>query len=368
MDNKLHKPPTTVTDEASFLLRVFRDVPARIWLKNSQGRYVFVNSEVERILEVPVEKFIGATDEELFPRVGHVYWRKDQHVLTTGQPLISTDQVEKNRFLFCLRFPVELEGEAHVATVGVDTTSHMSALVGFLHLQEQLFRNERMRSIGEMASGLVHDLNNNLNVANLRLRILRSKAGPDLIAEVEALASSLQGATERVQNVREYVTSRRDENLAPADIEELLTAAINMVDFLIEQTPTTRGGMIRIVRQVTGDLPPVPVLSNQLKHVVANLLLNARDAMADGGELTIETRKLPSSVEIIVSDEGTGVPQDLIGKIFEPFFTTKPNGNGLGLSMAQDVLSRMRGHISVANRKPHGAEFILSIPLASKPD
>ena len=166
--------------------------------------------------------------------------------------------------------------------------------------------------------------------------------------------------------MREYVTSRRDENLSLANPEEVLTAAINMVDFLIERTPTINGGMIRIVRRAADDVPPVLVLANQLKHVIANLLLNARDAMPDGGDLTIETRRTPAAVEISVADEGTGVPDDLMSKIFEPFFTTKPTGNGLGLSMAQDVLSRMRGNITVTNRTPRGAEFILSVPLASE--
>ena len=362
----MSKPPPinpALADETSFLLSLLAEVPARIWVKDAQGRYVFVNAEVGRALDLPLAKFIGSTDEELFPRVGHVYWRKDSLVLSTGQPLVSTDQVESNRFLFCLRFRLDLGGEPHVATFGVDTTSHVSALVGFFRLQEQLFRNERMRSIGEMSSGLVHDLNNSLNASNLRLRALRSKAGPELIPDVDALARSLEAAIERVQNVREYVTSRRDEDLSPASLEELLSAAINMVDFLIEKTPTVNGGMIRIVRTAAGDLPPVTVLPNQLKHVIANLLLNARDAMADGGDLRIETRKKDSTVEIIVADEGTGVPEDLLAKIFEPFFTTKATGNGLGLSMAQDVLSRMRGNISVANRTPRGAEFILSIPL-----
>jgi signal transduction histidine kinase len=355
-----------LSDESSFLLRVLGEAPARLWVKDAGGRYAYVNSEVTRILGVPREKFLGSTDEELFPTVGHVYWRKDQHVLSTGQPLVTTDQVEQNRFLFCLRFRLDLDGEPHVVTLGVDTTSHISALMGFLSLQEQLFRNERMRSIGEMASGLVHDLNNSLNVSTLRLRVLRSKAGPELLPDVDALARSIEAATERVQNVREYVTSRRDENLSLANPEEVLTAAIDMVDFLIERTPTINGGMIRIVRRAPHDVSQVPVLPNQLKHVIANLLLNARDAMPDGGDLTIETRRTPSSVEIHVADEGTGVPEDLIGKIFEPFFTTKPTGNGLGLSMAQDVLSRMRGSIAVANRSPRGAEFILSIPLASE--
>jgi signal transduction histidine kinase len=357
----------TLSDETSFLLRVVGDLPARIWVKDSRGRYAFVNAEVARALEVPREKFIGATDDELFPTVGHVYWRKDQTVLSTGQPLVTTDQVENNRFLFCLRFPLDIAGEPHVATIGVDTTSHIAALIGFLHLQEQLFRNERMRSIGEMASGLVHDLNNSLNATTLRLRVLRSKVGADLIPDIDALARSLETATQRVQNVREYVTSKRYESPSLADLEDLLTAAIAMVDFLIERTPTAKGGMVRIVRKTTRDLPRVSVLPNQLKHVIANLLLNARDAMDDGGELTIETRQNSSFVEISVADEGTGVPAELMTSIFEPFFTTKSNGNGLGLSMAQDVLSRMRGQISVTNRAPRGAEFILRIPLTVEP-
>jgi signal transduction histidine kinase len=340
------------------------DIPARIWIKDSTGRYVFVNSEVTRILGVERDRFIGSSDEEIFPRVGHIYWRKEQLVLSTGEPLVTTDPVENERFLFCLRFRLDLDGAPHVATIGVDTTSHMSALVGFLQLQEQLFRNERMRSIGEMASGLVHDLSNNLNVSTMRLQLLRSKVSDDLLPDLDALARSLDAATQRVQDVREYVTSRREESPAPADLEELLTTAINMVDFLIERTPTINAGMIRIVRRAAENLPVVSVLPNQLKHVIANLLLNARDAMPDGGELTVETRSQPSSVEISIADEGTGVPEELREKIFDPFFTTKPTGNGLGLSMAQDVLSRMRGRISVANRTPRGAEFVLSIPLA----
>ncbi|HVN26872.1 MAG TPA: ATP-binding protein [Candidatus Binataceae bacterium] len=349
--------------DLELLLRVAQEMPARVWIKDDRGRYVYVNPEVTRILGVERERFIGFTDEEIFPRVGHVYWRKDQIVLSTGKPLVTTDQVEENRFLFCLRFPLVIDGKPHVATLGVDTTSQMSALVGFVRLREESFRNERMRSIGEMASGLVHDLGNSLNISSMRLRLLKTKAGPELMADIETIERSLDAATSRVQDVREYVTSRRRENLVTTDLEELLSAAISMVDFLIERTPTERGGLIKIVRRSVGDLPPVAVFPNQLKHVIANLLLNARDAMPDGGELTIETHRTPSFAEIRVADEGSGVPDDILGKIFEPFFTTKATGNGLGLSMAQDVLSRMRGSIAVANRVPRGAEFLLSIPL-----
>ena len=368
LDIKAQSTTSTPGDDAAFLFHVLGHLPARVWVKDAQGRYVFVNSEVTRALNLPATKFIGSTDDEVFPRVGHVYWRKDQLVLSSGQPLVTTDQVEDERFLFCLRFLVEIEGKPHVATVGVDTTSQMSALVGFLQVRDESFRNERMRAIGEMASGLIHDLNNSLNVSALRLRILKAKATPDLLADIEAIDRSLEAASQRVANVREYVTSSRQEGLSSVDVEELLNAAIEMVDFLIEQTPTMRGGTIRIARKSAAAMPKVSVFANQLKHVIANLLLNSREAMPDGGLLTIETRLKSGVIEIVVSDEGSGVPEDLKTKIFEPFFTTKPNGSGLGLSMAQDVLSRMRGRISVVNLNPRGAEFTLTIPLTPKAD
>lgn len=97
--------------------------------------------------------------------------------------------------------------------------------------------------------------------------------------------------------------------------------------------------------------------------MIANLLLNARDAMPDGGAVAIETRRIASAIEIVVSDQGTGVPQELLEKIFEPFFTTKENGSGLGLSMALDVTIRMVA-VRVVNAKPHGAIFTLRVPLA----
>jgi signal transduction histidine kinase len=363
VDPKNHRTNTSRSELESFFLHLIRDLPARVWAKDSQGRYVFVNSEVVKVLGIEWEKWIGATDEELFPGVGLVYWRKDQQVLSSRQPLVTTDQVGNGKYLFVLRFPLDIAGELHVAAVGIETTPHVSALMGFLHLQEQLFRNERLRSIGEMATGLAHDLSNSLNSAKLRLRTLRITAKEEQGPVVDALERSIDDATRRVQNLREYVTSRREENAQLVDVEELISAAIEMVDFLIEKTPTVNGAMIRIVRNATQALPRVSAFPNQLKHVIANLLLNARDAMPDGGVLSIETRKSASTIEIVVSDQGTGVAQELLEKIFEPFFTTKESGNGLGLSMAMDVITRMGGDIRVANASPRGAIFTLRAPL-----
>ena len=284
-------------------------------------------------------------------------------MLSSGEPLVSTDQVEKQKYLFVLRFPLDIDGQPHVAALGVETTPHMMALIGIFHLQEQLVRNERIRAIGEMASGLAHDLSNSLSAASLRLRTLRNKAGPRIGSRGRCghafdryrFAKSAEFA--RIRDLETRGKSR------PGGSEELISAAIEMVDFLIQKTPTVNGGMIRIVRNSSASLPQVSAFPNQLRHVIANLLVNARDAMPDGGDLLIETGTSDRYIEIAVSDEGTGISQDLLGKIFEPFFSTKATGNGLGLSMARDVMARMEGEIQASNRPSRGATFTLRIPI-----
>jgi nitrogen fixation/metabolism regulation signal transduction histidine kinase len=358
-----HRGPSLNGDHEDFFSLLMGNIPARVWIKDARGKYVFVNSRLSSELGIEREKWIGSSDDELFPEVGHVYWRKDQQVLSGGNPLISTDQVERGKSLFVVRFPLAINGETHVAAVGVETTQHMSALIGFFHLRDELFRNERLRSIGEMASGLAHDLRNILNAGTLRLNILRSKAGDDLIADVDALTRTVNAAADRVRGLQEFVSERPQEKLESSDLSILITEAIEMVDFLIQRTPTVNGGTIKIEFEIPALLPKVPVFPNQLKYVFANLLINGREAMPDGGNLSIEAKETPSCVEVTVSDEGTGIPADILEKIFEPFFTTKELGTGLGLSMARDVMTRMGGRIRSENRSPRGAAFILNFPI-----
>ena len=115
------------------------DLPARIWAKESEGRYVFVNDEVVRAFGKRLEECIGATDEELFPRTGFVNWRKDQQVLSSRQPLVTTDQIGRDKYLFVLRFPLTIDGKPHVGAIGVETTPHIDALLSVLKVQDQLF-------------------------------------------------------------------------------------------------------------------------------------------------------------------------------------------------------------------------------------
>jgi signal transduction histidine kinase len=351
-------------DPEHFFSLLMGNIPARVWIKDAVGRYVFVNSQLCSELNLESEKWLGARDEELFPNVGEVYWRKDQQVLSSGNPLVSTDQVERGKYLFVVRFPLTIDAKDHVAAIGVETTEQMSALIGFFHLRDELFRNERLRAIGEMASGLAHDLRNILNAGTLRLNILRSKAGENLTQDVDALARTVNAAAERVRGLQEFVNERPQENLESSDISVLIAEAVEMVDYLIEKTPTIKGGAVKLEVGLPPSLSKVWAFPNQVKHVIANLLINGREAMPDGGTLTIEARPTADTVEVAVMDEGTGIPEDVLHKMFEPFFTTKELGTGLGLSMAHDVMTRLGGRIRAENRSPHGATIFLNFRIA----
>ncbi|MGH7779908.1 MAG: sensor histidine kinase [Candidatus Binataceae bacterium] len=342
------------------------DAPARIWVKDSQGRYVFVNENLVSELQIERDRWIGSSDEELFPAVGQVYWRKDSQVLSNGQPLVSTDQIERGKFLFVLRFLLDLDGIPHVAGIGVETTQQIQALVGVLQLRDELFRSERLRSIGEMATGLAHDLNNSLNAAALRLSLIESKAGADLIPEVNALKRSIASASDRVRGICDFVNVSQQEKIESVDLLKLIHDSIEMVDFLIQKRPTQRGGSVKIEKRLPDSMRKTAAPPNQLKHVIANLLINARDSMADGGSILIEAKETRSAVELAISDEGTGISADILAKVFDPFFTTKEFGSGLGLSMARDVMTRIGGQIRAANRTPRGTTFVLSFPRSKE--
>src|SRR5260370_21499754 len=116
------------------------NLPARVWIKDADGRYVFVNSRLCSELSIEREKWIGSTDEELFPNIGHIYWHKDLQVLSSRTPLVSTDQVELGKSIFVLRFPLDIHKQIHVSSVVIDTTDDLCALICFFSAHDHLFR------------------------------------------------------------------------------------------------------------------------------------------------------------------------------------------------------------------------------------
>ncbi|MFM1769369.1 MAG: hypothetical protein RJA22_1898 [Verrucomicrobiota bacterium] len=242
-------------------------------------------------------------------------------------------------------------------------------------LEEQFLRAQRLESIGRLASGIAHDLNNVLAPMLMSLRVFRPKL---VDPEDAALLATLEASGRRGRDIiRQLLTFARGTPGAREPVD--LAAVCGEIERVVRETfPRTIGLELRLAGQggmVIGD-------ATQLYQVVMNLCLNARDAMPEGGllRLSLEAVVLPSAAVtapeglaagdhwvLTVADSGPGIPAADLERVFEPFFTTKPSGTGLGLPTAAALVKSHGGRLTAANAAGQGAVFRVWLPRAAGP-
>ena len=259
-------------------------------------------------------------------------------------------------------------GGAIVAMMARDVTARVEEEQELLRTRETLMEQERLRTIGELASGVAHDLNNTLNAIGLRLDLLRSALGPEphrAHPHLDVIERIVDDAGAMVGRLQDFARTRRDRPLERVDLGEVVRDAAQMTYTELQEKGGMRSAPID-VRIAASDLPPVPGVASELRQVLVNLLLNARDAMPEGGHVRIRGERRPWQVILYVEDSGPGIPEAHLPRVFDPFFTTKgARGTGLGLSIAASVMARLGGLIQAGNRPEGGARFTLSFPIAA---
>ncbi|MEE9472087.1 MAG: ATP-binding protein, partial [Gemmatimonadota bacterium] len=233
-------------------------------------------------------------------------------------------------------------------------------------LEEQLRRSERLAAVSVMAAGLAHEVNNPLAIVANRIECMEEELrdGVDasvLMADVQVLREH----TQRLQSVTRDLlrfTREYDEEPHPVDV----TVVCRRVCRLLDRSLAARGMNLEVSADPV--LPAVTGSEPALETVCMNLLLNAAEAMPDGGSISVRTRLADGehAVEIIVEDSGPGIPAGLREKVFEPFFTTKEKQNGLGLglglALCRSIVERHEGRIWVEEGESSGCRFVVSIP------
>ena len=229
------------------------------------------------------------------------------------------------------------------------------------HLQRQLEHSQRMETVGTLAGGIAHDVNNQLAAILGQLNLCQ-----ELLPEGHALHARLQKAEEAT--LRCAQTTRALLSFSHKSKPELRWLNINQ---LAKETATilerVLGGRIRLSLDLAQDLPAILGDSVQLEQVLMNLSVNARDAMPEGGTLSLRTKELDDGrVCLEIQDSGTGIPESVLPHIFEPFITTKEvgKGTGLGLAMVFAILKAHRGTITAENPPEGGARFRILLPVS----
>jgi PAS domain S-box-containing protein len=242
--------------------------------------------------------------------------------------------------------------------VGIDITEAKRAAAQREELQAQVSRAQRMESVGRLAAGVAHDFGNLMSVvhANAQL-VLRDVDEAD---PVHALVMDIIEAAERAAALTRQLLafSRQDvRELHVLDVNDLLVPMERMLGGMI-------GEAIDLRLVLASDLGLVESDPGQLEQIVLNLALNARDAMPDGGTLTIETANVGPWVLLLVRDTGCGMDEQTKRRLFEPFFTTKPKGRGtgLGLPTVDGIVREGGGHIEVDSELGRGSVFRVYLP------
>jgi signal transduction histidine kinase len=221
-------------------------------------------------------------------------------------------------------------------------------------LRSQLERSQRMETMGALAGGVAHDVNNQLASIVGQINL-----GKEMLPENHPVRRRLNKAEDAADRCALMIksllsfTHQVKPQLRSVDLNTLIANTASMMDRIL-------GGLIRIELDLMPDLPPVLGEPIQLEQILFNLAVNARDAMPQGGRLTLRTE--PEDTNQIcwtVQDSGTGIVPDVLPHIFEPFFTTKPlgKGSGLGLAMVQSIVDAHGGRIEVNSQPGKGTEF-----------
>lgn len=228
--------------------------------------------------------------------------------------------------------------------------------------QNQILQSEKLASLGRLASGIAHEINNPLTaILTYSSLLLEDLKDTDFEEDLRVIIKETLRCRDIVRNILDFARSTK-----PDIKRKNINILINEVLIILEKHVNFHN--IVINKELDPDVPDMYIDENQFKSVINNLAMNAADAMPQGGTLTVKTRYNfhNDSITIIVADTGTGIKEEHLDKIFDPFFTTKEQGKGtgLGLAVTYGIIKRYHGNIDVQSEIGKGTVFTITFPLA----
>lgn len=240
-------------------------------------------------------------------------------------------------------------------------------------LQSQLFHAAKLVSVGELAAGIAHEINNPLAIISSQSGVIKDMFDPDVGGSAHMDPETSESIIKELSIVDEAVFRAKDITgkllkSARKNVPKLLKSNVNqliddVVDGLIEKEFQVAN--IDLIKDYDARLPEILLDPDQIRQVLQNLINNAGDAIEGAGKITLTTRERDGKVQMIISDTGKGMPHEVMVKIFHPFFTTKEvgKGTGLGLAISLSIVESMGGTIDVQSMPESGTSFIISLPI-----
>jgi signal transduction histidine kinase/ActR/RegA family two-component response regulator len=241
--------------------------------------------------------------------------------------------------------------------------------------QQAVMQQERLRALGQMASGIAHDINNAIAPVSLYTESLLETEGnlsPRARNYLETIQRSIEDVAHTVARMKEFYRKREPLlNFAAVQVNDLTRQVIDLTRARWSDIPLQRGAVIQMITDLAPDLPAIMAAESEIREALVNLIFNAADAMPDGGTLTLRTKPASKAaagrrIALEVSDTGAGMDEDTRRRCLEPFFTTKgERGTGLGLAMVYGIVQRHGGEIEIESAPGQGTTFRLIFPVGA---
>jgi two-component system NtrC family sensor kinase len=378
---ELDLPPRTRVEEqlqrSNALLRnlITSSVDAVI-AADKKGKVMIFNDAAAEIFGYPVAEALEHLDvRNIYPdgreREVMRQLRSDDH---GGRGKLRSYQVEVlhregARIPINLNASIVYEGGREVATIGffhdMRETLHMKKELEKTQLQ--LLQSEKMASLGKLAAGVAHQLNNPLGGITLFTKLVLEdyELPPGAREDLGRVLNDAERCRETVKELLEFTRQTR-HLMRPNDVNQ----AVRRTLFLLKSQSLFHNIVMEV--HLDEQLPAVHCDIQQLNHLLMNIILNAAQAMKGCGTLTIRTTTMPDRpwVRIEIADSGPGIPPDVLPHIFEPFFTTKDEGEGtgLGLSLVYGIVENHGGQIKATSQPGQGAAFVIELPVSPRVD
>ncbi len=353
-----------------------RHLPGVAFMKNRQGQYVFYNEAAQGLFHTDPGDFLGKTDHEVWPKeYANRFVENDLEVSRSKKLAESVEPIPHKHGVhhwLIYRFPILDENDEvqFIGGVGIDITERRQ-------LEDQLRQSQKMEAVGRLAGGVAHDFNNLLTViSGYGHMILRDLPGEDPLHG--CIEEVLKAASRATSLTNQLLAFSRRQVIQPKVLD--LNAHVANMDRMLRRVI---GEHIELETVLSPGLGSVRADAGQLEQVIINLAVNARDAMPEGGKLSIRTSNVEvarssrlhadvrpgSYVRLTVADTGKGMDAEIMVHLFEPFYTSKETGKGtgLGLSTVYGIVKQSGGEVVVESNPGRGATFTIYLPRISEP-